>query len=66
MNREEEIQRLAKQIQDRINKLKKLNCFITYRHEGLCLFDDDIEIDEDWRKEEESNRVVFGFQTSRV
>jgi hypothetical protein len=43
MDRDLEIQKIAKRIQKDIDKLKKLNCFIDHSGHRISVFDDNIK-----------------------
>ena len=69
-DRTEHIIQLGKEIQARIDTLKRINCSIDCRYNSICIFDDDIKpeimegcgiLDEDY-----ANQIVYNFNTSRV
>jgi hypothetical protein len=63
MDRDLEIQKIAKRIQKDIDKLKKLNVHIDYTYNSLCLFDDDITPIKGASCEDDE--IVFTFKTSK-
>lgn len=60
MNREEKIQKIAKEIQDKIEKLKKFNCSITGYIGGIGVVDYNIEN----KGIDDTDDIVYSFNTS--
>ena len=68
MDRDLEIQKIAKQIQRNIDKLKKMNCFIDHSEHSICIFDDNIRPEKGllYDGDDYTNTKVFCFKTSRL
>lgn len=68
MDRDSEIQKIAKRIQRDIHKLKKLQCSVDWSNHNLSVFDDKItpKKGRTGDGDDYDDCIVFSFNTSRL
>lgn len=64
MTREEEIQKIGRLIQKKLDRLKELDVLLDTSWHQVGLFDSTVKVDKRWQEEDGSEQLVFTFKTS--